>query len=476
MYFTKYDYIFEWGFLMGWSGGGGANPDNETIKLNTQGQLFVQPATDLGGSTDTTGVGVKIDGSTLVNTSGTIGVSTAYQGGLSPANYIGTANGSDPASPTLGQWWYRTDLGIIKIYTGATYGAVSAGDNQPMVVATSTLAAGTYADIYVPSGVTLTLSSATTYTFSNIYNYGTISDSGATSTYNGKDGLVNYGTYTVAGSPTIAGVVAGVSVPSLSVPTGNTLTLKNVTVNGNITGAGTLVIPVNTTVLYGSTTAMAWTVSAITVDGELYITSTATGTPNTISSALTYGTNSMLRCDTSLSIADSNCPAPSDVLYTTGADNINIEFFQYPAMAGHLSGVGFVAVSRNITLTAGASTQSLISYNLGSGVSPAGVVGTVHIQGHHITEITAARIGTYGWGSYYSSLSNNNYSGIIYCGNTNSSSVDLRIFDITANTAVTNYAYAGASLDTVANGLPSTIVAGSFSYPDALTVTETFYY
>ncbi|MEM3186634.1 MAG: hypothetical protein QXQ39_08155, partial [Conexivisphaerales archaeon] len=63
---------------MGWSGGGGSgasvSPDNETIKINTSGELYVVPATNLGGATNATGVGVNIDGVTLENTNGVIGV------------------------------------------------------------------------------------------------------------------------------------------------------------------------------------------------------------------------------------------------------------------------------------------------------------------------------------------------------------------------------------------------------------------
>ncbi|MEM3264926.1 MAG: hypothetical protein QXH07_03115 [Thermoplasmata archaeon] len=56
---------------MGWSGGGGsANPDNETIKTNVQGQLYVVPNPAAAGETSANGVGVSVDGSTIkVNSS-----------------------------------------------------------------------------------------------------------------------------------------------------------------------------------------------------------------------------------------------------------------------------------------------------------------------------------------------------------------------------------------------------------------------
>ncbi|MEM3264664.1 MAG: hypothetical protein QXH07_01790 [Thermoplasmata archaeon] len=50
---------------MGWSGGGSANPDNETIKTNVQGELYVVPNPAAAGETSANGVGVLFDNATI---------------------------------------------------------------------------------------------------------------------------------------------------------------------------------------------------------------------------------------------------------------------------------------------------------------------------------------------------------------------------------------------------------------------------
>ncbi|MEM3859848.1 MAG: hypothetical protein QW478_10665 [Candidatus Micrarchaeaceae archaeon] len=67
---------------MGWSGGGGsANPDNETIKTNVQGQLYVVPNPAAAGETSANGVGVLFDDATI-----TLNASNQLQINLANAN------------------------------------------------------------------------------------------------------------------------------------------------------------------------------------------------------------------------------------------------------------------------------------------------------------------------------------------------------------------------------------------------------
>ncbi|MEM3186635.1 MAG: hypothetical protein QXQ39_08160, partial [Conexivisphaerales archaeon] len=330
-----------------------------------------------------------------------------------------------------GQWWYRSDLGINKIYTGATYGAVSAGNNQ-MVATTSTLPAGSYSDILIPPGVTLTLASGSTYNFTNIYNYGTISDSGATSNYTGKDGLMNYGTYTLTGSATINGISGGIysGSGSISIPSGASLTLSGIVLNTNITGAGTLVIPANAVASVTTASPISFTMAALTLNGTLYVSSAVTSL--IISTAVTYGSAAKIVCDGVMQLADSNaafCTA------NPTAPAIGALYNTYPGYPPFFaSGNGFIAYCKSNTSTGiGTSSTALSAVSM---MSLSGGTGTGKLNSIELTAVTAAYPGWFSIESERDSTTTLTVYFAIYCGSTSTYTIpSFYMTDTVANTS-----------------------------------------
>ena len=438
---------------MPFSGGGGITLDDVTLNTNGSGQAQVDPtyANSLGGG--------------------------------APANYLGTKT-SDPASPTVGQWWYRSDLGMYKMYTGPTYGSVVTGGAPYVVSANTTLAAGTYGVIMVLSGVTLTLTAAATYNFQDILNFGTVASGGCTQNYNGPFGFIAYSgsSYTTTGSDTISGYMQGTAFgASIAVASATTLTLQNIIMNGQVTGAGTLEIPVGTTVVYSQTTAMGWSPGAFTFNGILYITNTATGR-NLLTTTTTIGTYARLICDASLSWNDTNAIAGGTAFTTTVNAPIETSVYGLTSLTigKNISGIGVVAISHQNTIPAGTNSYNFTNFNK-AGTSVGVLSGTAHPTTFHLTSITTSN--TYnGW--HYEEFSRNStttvgWSSALYIGSSGTITCDVVYGDNVNNTiGTTNIALIG---DIAYSGFASYYnstsggVDSNNGSPATFTITGTLY-
>lgn len=404
---------------------------------------------------------------------------------LSPTLYLGEFNGSNPSTTSAGQWFIRTDLGTIMMYTGSVL--VNVALNTQVITASLSLAAGTYSDIIIPSGVTVSLAASASYTFKNVFNYGTISSAGCTQVYTGEYGLVNIGgTYTTTGSDTISGILSSSTFgANIAIPSGATLTMGNIIMNGQISGAGTLAIPANSILIYNSSTAMNWTPAALTLDGELYLTSATTGTPNKLTTAVTAGAYGVIRCETSLSVGDSNFPATAS--YASPPLELVAEYsdLQYWFFSSYrLYGKGFIAVSGLNTPPTGAGSQLNSGVNMADAAAVSTeVVGTGHNAGWNLTSITAQAIGQYTL-SYLNYTTGYRYVfAVLWVGSLSSTTLDVYMFDHTNVTSTADdYYFCGTS---GVNGIYLNIASfpavvaestNAIVLPSNFTVTATFYY
>lgn len=390
--------------------------------------------------------------------------------GISPADYIGVYNGSDPSTPTIGQWWFRTDLGQLKSYSGTTYNNISIGNNVN-IVDTSTIAGGIYNDIFIPAGVTLTLTAGDVYNFNNIINYGTLSSPGSTQNYNGNLGFINKGTYTSTGADTISGIISGsIFTSDISIASGTTITLQNITMNGQITGLGTLSIPVDTILSYSSTTGMQWLPGAIILDGILNVSSTASGI-NNLTSTITAGAYSGIKCDTYMSIADANAFTPNTTSWST-LTTTDMNTWQAPTF--RFIGKGVIAYSQNITIPSTGGV-GLTNFNNFAGTAVASVSSTGITIGHNITQFVSSYIGRYLFGSWGDTSGVMTTIGQVYIGSTGTLDINISLFDITPDTSgVNTYQFSGALADF--NNICGIEATGDIFGPGgALTTTETFY-
>ncbi|PMP97462.1 MAG: hypothetical protein C0167_00950 [Nitrososphaera sp.] len=202
-----------------------------------------------------------------------------------PAYYLGQMV-SDPASPSVGQWWYRIDAGQIRMYT--QNGIVTLQYQSTEIIASDTTIGGTNVNVttrlVVLPGVTLTIYGSITFN-QDVVVFGTLqssnpsasSSSSATNSYDLRETLYLDGTYSIAQYNTdqinyLGGLSFVQTIGSISIS--GTLTFNfNFTLSTafNFSGSGTLAVNSGYTLTIGVN--VTFSVSTVSGSGTLSISS-----------------------------------------------------------------------------------------------------------------------------------------------------------------------------------------------------------